>query len=69
MKSIKSDIESGTISTTEYSDFILMKLWGCTPKEFDEQDEYMISLHKRIISEENMHEWKEYKRAEQKSKF
>lgn len=69
MKSIKSDVESGTIKTSEYSDFLLMKLWGCTPKEFEKQDEYMINLHKNIISIENKFDYLQQKRQTQKAKF
>ena len=70
LKSIKSDIESGTIKTSEYSDFIIMKeVWKCPPTIFEEQEEYMINLHKSIINMENRHQYLQQKRQFQKSKI
>lgn len=69
MDKIKKDIANGGRVTQEYSDFIIMtKLWQCPPSVFDEQDEYMINLHKAIYNLEKKNEYIQYKRNEQKSK-
>lgn len=68
---IHNFLESGgSHAPEEYVDYILMtELWHCPPSVFQEQEEKMIDLHTRIYNEKNRKEWKEQKRAEQKTSF
>lgn len=69
IKQIKHDIENGGKVSQEYSDYVIMtKLWRCPPSVFDEQDEYMINLHKTIFNLEKKNEYIQWKRQEQRSR-
>lgn len=68
MRKIKIAISWNWPAPQEYIDYILIKeLYHCTPKELDEQDEYILRLHTEIIILERKQKFLENKRLEQKN--
>lgn len=46
----------------------MKEIYHCTPKEIEEQDEWILQLHFEMLQKEREHEYIEKKRAEQKAK-
>lgn len=54
----------------EHRDYVLIKeLYHCSPKELDEQSEFILDLHFKMLQEERKNDYIEQKRAEQKAKM